>query len=253
METQETEDNYLIKDNKILDMELDEEKEYSFIKKFLAEFIGTTCLVFTLQLLQIIYRRYMIVEGPLVLASMIYLFGKVSGGHFNPAVSIPMCIRKKITLPQCFYYIGAQLLGSFVGNIVIGLITKGEISISYIIDNSNSNDDSKTKSKAWTYASCFIFEMISTFILVLVTFGSNTKENKNLSCIFIGITYYLLCSINSRISYDSLNPAMSLAAHVVLAIGYKNKKIEQIWLFIVAPIIGGIAGGFASMIFQNEY
>lgn len=253
METQETEDNYLIKDNKILDMELDEEKEYSFIKKFLAEFIGTTCLVFTLQLLQIIYRRYMIVEGPLVLASMIYLFGKVSGGHFNPAVSIPMCIRKKITLPQCFYYIGAQLLGSFVGNIVIGLITKGEISISYIIDNSNSNDDSKTKSKAWTYASCFIFEMISTFILVLVTFGSNTKENKNLSCIFIGITYYLLCSINSMISYDSLNPAMSLAAHVVLAIGYKNKKIEQIWLFIVAPIIGGIAGGFASMIFQNEY
>jgi len=253
METQETEDNYLIKDNKILDMELDEEKEYSFIKKFLAEFIGTTCLVFTLQLLQIIYRRYMIVEGPLVLASMIYLFGKVSGGHFNPAVSIPMYIRKKITLPQCFYYIGAQLLGSFVGNIVIGLITKGEISISYIIDNSNSNDDSKTKSKAWTYASCFIFEMISTFILVLVTFGSNTKENKNLSCIFIGITYYLLCSINSRISYDSLNPAMSLAAHVVLAIGYKNKKIEQIWLFIVAPIIGGIAGGFASMIFQNEY
>jgi len=253
METQETEDNYLIKDNKILDMELDEEKEYSFIKKFLAEFIGTTCLVFTLQLLQIIYRRYMIVEGPLVLASMIYLFGKVSGGHFNPAVSIPMYIRKKITLPQCFYYIGAQLLGSFVGNIVIGLITKGEISISYIIDNSNSNDDSKTKSKAWTYASCFIFEMISTFILVLVTFGSNTKENKNLSCIFIGITYYLLCSINSRISYDSLNPAMSLAAHVVLAIGYKNKQIEQIWLFIVAPIIGGIAGGFASMIFQNEY
>ena len=81
METQEIEDNDLIKENKILEMELDEEKEYSNIKKFLAEFIGTTCLAFSLQLCHMIYPSYIFAEGTLVLASMIYLFGKVSGGH----------------------------------------------------------------------------------------------------------------------------------------------------------------------------
>ena len=213
--------------------------------------------------MHLIYPNYFYTEGPLVLVSMIYLFGKVSGGHFNPAVSIPMCIRKKITLPQCFYYIGAQLLGSFVGNIVAGLISIKSLSISYIKNNTYDYYDydydydydrnNSTEITAWSYVSCFIYEMISTFILVLVIFGSYTKENKNVSGIFIGLTYYVLCSINSMISDDSFNPAMSLASHVVLAIGYKNEHFVQIWLFIIAPIIGGIAGGFAFMLFENEY
>lgn len=261
METQEIEDNDLIKENKILDMELDEEKEYSNIKKFLAEFIGTTCLAVSLQLLNLIYRDYISTDGPLILVSMIYLFGKVSGGHFNPAVSIPMCIRKKITLSQCFYYIGAQILGSFVGNIVAGLISIKSLSISHIKNNTYDYYDydydydrnNSTKITAWSYVSCFIYEMISTFILVLIIFGSYTKENKNVSGIFIGLTYYTLCSINSMISDDSFNPAISLASHVVLAIGYQNEYFVQIWLFIIAPIIGGIAGGFAFMLFEDEY
>ena len=237
-------DNFLKKDNKILDIELELEKVYSPKIKFLAELLGTTLLIFSFGFSLRLRRLYYSSEVPLILTSMMYLFGKISGGHFNPAVSIPMCLRKKISLCECFYYIGAQILGGFIANILIPLILyKADIK------DLNKIYDIIEKQIFWAYASCFIYEMLSTFIFVLVIFGSNSKEKKTESYIIIGITYYLLCS-NLRISGESLNPAMSLSSSIILAFCYKTIYLKQVWIFTLAPIIGGIAGGFAFMIFE---
>lgn len=242
-------DSFLKKDNQILDMEI--EKVYSPIKKFFAELLGTTFLIFTLLFLlslrpiRYIYQ-YNNVEAPIILTSMIYLFGKISGGHFNPAVSISMCLRKKISLCECFYYIGAQMLGGFLAYILIGLLLfRADFEeISYIYRDIEYYTDS------WSYASGFICEMISSFIFVLIIFGSNSKEKKIESYIIIGITYYLLYSFNIICSGDSLNPAMSLPYSIISAFAGRSKSLSLLWIFTLGPIIGGIAGGFAFMLFE---
>ena len=231
-------------------MELEIEKVYPPIKKFLAELLGTTFIIFTIEF--ILAKRddylYYNFEIPLILTSMIYLFGKIFGGHFNPAVSIPMCLRKKISLCECFYYIGAQILGGFISFILIGLLLFegdfGHLNSSYI------NIRRNYYKKPWLYASGFVCEMISTFIFVFVIFGSNSKEKKNESYIIIGITYYLLCIINLRFSGDSLNPAMSLPSAIILALDGESDYLSQFWIFTLGPIIGGIAGGFAFILFE---
>ena len=244
-------ENILKKDIKILDMEMELEKVYSPILKFLAELLGTTFLIFTFLLLLVFKSDYGYYnfEVPLILTTMIYLFGKISGGHFNPAVSIPMCLRKKISLCECFYYIGAQILGGFIANILIGLI-RFEAKFYKLYTSFIRTSRNHYYSQSWAYANGFICEMISSFIFVLVIFGSNPKEKKTESYIIIGITYYILCSYNIIFSGDSLNPAMSLTSEVILAFSGESIYLSQFWIFTLAPIIGGIAAGFAFMLFE---
>ena len=107
------------------------ESNISPIKKFVAELIGTAFLVFVVTGIPIfsvmdIYRYNGAFEAAFVLASMIYVFGRISGAHFNPAVSIPMLLRKKITLIECCYYIVAQIIGAFIGSVFVGLCNKGK-------------------------------------------------------------------------------------------------------------------------------
>lgn len=244
----EREDNdlFLKEDNNILNMEY--EKEYSLKHKFFAELLGTICLVFVLELdfsTDYLYREYLYMEGPLILVSMMYLFGRISGGHFNPFVSISICLRKKLPISQCICYLCAQIIGGFIGLIFFALTFYearfNRLSASYI----------RKPKEFWDYGSCFICLMISAFIYVLVIFGSSTmKENKNISYIIIGITYYLLFNFNFMASYDTLNLAKSFPSAVILAFCKIYDPIKQIWIFIFAPLIGSIAGGFTFMLFE---
>ena len=224
-------------------------KTISPIQKFVAELIGTAFLVFVVTGISIFNEGNVLgyngcFEAAFVLTSMIYIFGRISGAHFNPAVTIPMFLRKKITVIECGYYIVAQILGAFLGSIFVGLCNKG--------DFKNLAGNVINGKEGWNYFSCFFIEIILTFGLVFVIFASTIKENNfgNLTGFIVGISLYFLGITGSHVSGGSLNPARSIAPAVIMAIMGKTEPIKYLWLYIIAPIIGGILAGYLNILFE---
>ena len=229
--------------------EVKEEKTISATQKFVAEFIGTAFLVFIVTGIPVFVKGYPYVvngsfEAAFVLASMIYIFGRISGAHFNPAVTIPMFLRQKITLIECGYYIGAQISGAFLGSILVGLCNYGEFK--------NLSGNQIPGNRGWDYASCFLIEVILTFGLVFVIFASTIKANNfgNLTGFIVGITLYFLGIAGAGISGGSLNPARSIAPAILMAFKGEKEPLKDLWLYILAPIIGGICAGYLTILFE---
>ena len=232
----------------------------SLIQKCVAELIGTAFLVFIVTGIPVFSIReddyYENVvsyngcfEAAFVLASMIYVFGRISGAHFNPAVTIPMFLRKKITLIECAFYISAQIVGAFIGSIFVGLCNRGNF------DNLAGNTIESVDGddiNGWDIFSCFFIEVILTFGLVFVIFASTIKANNfgNLTGLVVGISLYFLGIAGSHVSGGSLNPARSIAPAIIMAFKGKKRPLEHLVLYIIAPIIGGIAAGYLNILFE---
>ena len=225
---------------------LDSEKIYSVNQKFFAELIGTTILIFVIELFgSIVYKNFKDTYslGPLILVPITFLFGKISGAHFNPAISLAMFLRKKIIFSELVYYIGAQILGSLIGNLFVFLCIQGDLEYMY------NNCEQFTKDlKIGAYFALLGFDVISTFIYVLVFFASNIKRKKYwaLSGSIIGITFYVVSSFGY---YVSLNPIRMFFPNIIGAIKKKG-NIGIIFIDLIGPFIGAIAAGFMSILFE---
>lgn len=222
-------------------------KSISATEKFVAELIGTAFLVFVVTGIPVFSEGGLLngaFEAAFVLTSMIYVFGRVSGAHFNPAVTIPMFLRKKITAIECCYYIFAQLIGAFLGSILVGLCHKGKFK--------NLSGNSIEADGFWDYFSCFLIEVILTFGLVFVIFASTIKENNfgNLTGFIVGISLYFLGITGASVSGGSLNPARSIAPAFIMLFSGEYEPIKQLWIYILAPIIGGICAGYLTILFE---
>ena len=230
-------------------------KPISPIQKFVAELLGTCFLVFIVTGIpvfsydededEVVYNGCF--EGAFVLTSMIYLFGRISGAHFNPAVTIPMFLRKKITTIECGYYIIAQIIGAFIGSIFVGLCKKGNFN--YLAGNCVGEEGEEN---GGDYFSAFFIEIILAFGLVFVIFASTIKANNfgNLTGLIVGISLYFLGIAGAKVSGGSLNPARSIAPAIIMAIKGENRPLKQLWIYIIAPIIGGIAAGYLTILFE---
>ena len=234
--------------NPLKDDDLLPTKTISPIQKFVAELIGTAFLVFVVTGISIFNEGNVLgyngcFEAAFVLTSMIYIFGRISGAHFNPSVTKPKKKKKKITGIECCYYIIAQLIGAFTGSFFVGLCNKGDFK--NLAGNVINGDE-------WNYFSCFFIEIILTFGLVFVIFSSTIKENNfgNLTGFIVGISLYFLGITGSHVSGGSLNPARSIAPAVIMAIMGKTEPIKYLWLYIIAPIIGGILAGYLNILFE---
>ena len=106
--------------------------------------------------------------------------------------------------------------------------------------------------KGWDYFSCFFIELILTFGLVFVIFASTIKANNfgNLTGLIVGISLYFLGITGAGVSGGSLNPARSISPAVIMAINGHTTPLKDLWLFIIAPITGGIAAGYLSILFE---
>ena len=236
-------------------VEIKDDNHYSVGQKFFSEFIGCIFLLFIGSGVGL-YTNGDIV--PVVLANgfvvgaLIYIFGRISGAHFNPSVSIPMFLRHKLTLTELIYYTIAQFSGGFVGSLFVALCNKGKFDKLSSTQISNYLKDGKDELDTWCYISAFLCEILLTFCLVMVVFGSTVKRNnfKNLTGLIIGITLTMLIFTGFNLSGASMNPVRSIPPAVYEAINKNTTAIEQIWIYIFGPITGGILASFVSLYFM---
>ncbi len=210
------------------------------MKKFFAELIGTFILVFA-GTGAVVFGGGTADAGHVIIAlafglsivAAAYSVGAVSGAHLNPAVSIAMFVNKRINAKDLGIYIIAQILGAIFASIcVFFLVVNSGMSVAEIGLGTNS------LAAGVTPLGGFLFETVATFIFVLVilTITSESKGNGKIAGLVIGLTLALLVLVGLNITGLSVNPARSLAP--ALFVG--GDALKQVWIFILAPIVGGL-------------
>lgn len=200
------------------------------IGTFLLVFLGTGAVLFTGDLLPIA------VMFGLALAIGIYTVGQVSGGHFNPAVTIAMFVAKRIEAVEGLLYIISQFIGALLATLSVkGLLqlvnSTGKTQV--VLTNLGQNNTQLLGN--W---GSFLFEAILTFIflLVILTVTSKKYNQGKLNGIIIGSTLSALVAFGLNITGTGVNPARSFAPAVFAG----GDALKVVWVFLLAPVIGAI-------------
>ena len=216
-------------------------------KTYLAEFIGTMVLVAIACGVAAIVgcadaagKVATSLSFGLVIVAMAYSIGNISGCHINPAVSVAMLINKKITWKEFFGYIVSQILGAFVGALIVALFSGGFENIAGCVNGTAGIEILGYGETAALFVALGV-EIVLTFVFVIAILGVTSKsENGAVSGLVIGGALTLVHLIGTSLTGTSVNPARSIGPAIVNAFGGSLTGLSQIWIFIVGPMIGGI-------------
>jgi len=216
-------------------------------KKYLAEFIGTMVLVAIACGVAAVVgcadaagKVATSLTFGLVIVAMAYSIGNISGCHINPAVSIAMLINKKISLKDFFGYIISQILGAFVGALIVALFSGGFENIAGCVNGTAGIELIGYGETAALFVALGV-EIILTFVFVIAILGVTSKsENNAVTGLVIGGALTLVHLIGTSLTGTSVNPARSIGPAIVNAFGGDLTGLSQIWIFIVGPLVGGI-------------
>jgi aquaporin Z len=173
-----------------------------------------------------------------------YAFGHVSGGHFNPAVSIGLAAAKRFEWREVPGYVVAQLLGAVVAVLALWGIQAGrpggfDISQGAFASNAYGQDVDGNGRFFYDLGSAAFAEVLLTALFVIIILGATTKmATAGAAGLAIGLTLALIHLISIPITNTSVNPARSFGP----AVFEGGVALEQLWLFIVAPIVGAVIG-----------
>lgn len=199
------------------------------MKKYISEFVGTFVLTLVACGVAVVTGANVVATSlafGLVIVAMAYSIGNVSGCHINPAVSLAMFLSKRMSAKEFLYYVLAQIAGAFLGSTVLGLLLKN-----FKVLGANSYG-SGFASTVWI---ALAVEVILTFIFVTVILSVTAKkEHSNIAGLVIGLTLTLVHLVGIPFTGTSVNPARSLAPAVLQC----GTALKQVWVFIVAPLIG---------------
>lgn len=217
------------------------------MKKFFAEFIGTFWLVLGGCGSAVLACNFpdagigflgVALAFGLTIISIAYALGHISGAHLNPAVTIGLFIGGRISAKDVLPYIIAQVIGGIAAAGVLYLIVTGNGSD---IGGFAANGYGEHSPGKYSVTAAFLTETVLTFIFLIVILGATDRKSPNgFAGIAIGLTLTLIHLISIPVTNTSVNPARSISQ--ALFVG--DWAIGQLWLFIVAPIIGAILAGF---------
>ncbi len=216
-------------------------------QKLLAEFLGTMVLVLMgcgsavisgangtsgVGILGIAFAF-----GLSVLA-MAYAIGHISGCHINPAISIGMVAAGRMRASECIGYVIVQILGAIAGAGVLYLIASGKPGYDLAVTGLGQNGYGTGSPQKYDLLSGFIAEFVFTAIFLLVIFGSTSSKNIHggFAGLAIGLSLVLIHIVGIPVTGVSVNPARSIGPAIFVG----GEAIAQLWLFIVAPILGAI-------------
>lgn len=177
----------------------------------------------------------------LTVLTMAYAVGHVSGGHFNPAVSIGLWAGGRLQASQLPAYIAAQLLGGLAAGGVLYLIASGHAGFD-VSAGFASNGYGEHSPGGYSLLAAAVSEVVMTAFFLLIILGSTSKRAPvGFAPVPIGLALTLIHLVSIPVTNTSVNPARSTG--VALYAG--GWAIDQLWLFWVAPIVGALLGALA--------
>ena len=220
------------------------------IRKFAAEFLGTAILVFLAVGAATLMFGFKFDGGSvaagvvatalafgLTLLALVYLIGPVSGSHVNPAVTIGALLTGRISLLEATGYWVAQFAGGIVGALALwGTFTTSPL-YHRTITGLGADGYGKQSMIRIGVGGAFIFEVILTAIFVFIVLRvTSATANAATAAIAIGLTLTVVHLVGIPVTGTSVNPARSLGPALVVG----GTALSQVWLFIVAPLVGGV-------------
>jgi aquaporin Z len=184
----------------------------------------------------------------LTVLTMAYAVGHISGGHFNPAVTIGLWAGGRFKAADVLPYIIAQVIGAVVAAAILYLIASGKPG--WIAGGFASNGYGDLSPGKYGLGACFVGEVVATFFFLFVIIGSTSKGAAvGFAGIPIGLCLTLIHLVMIPVTNTSVNPARSTGP----ALFAGGAHIAQLWLFWVAPLIGAaLAGFFTRWLYQSE-
>jgi aquaporin Z len=229
--------------------------EIAPMKKYIAELIGTMVLVLmgcgsaviAGQILGVQYAYIGIALAfGLAVLTMVYALGGISGCHINPAISISMLIAGKLSVKDTIFYVVFQCIGAIIGAGILYTIALGN-PLYRLATGLGQNGYGTASLGGYSLTAVLITEVVLTFIFVLVVHGStHERAPKGFAGISIGLSLVLMHIVAIPIDGTSVNPARSLGPAVFVG----GTALSQLWVFWVAPIIGGIIAAVVWKLFK---
>jgi aquaporin Z len=171
-----------------------------------------------------------------------YAFGPISGGHFNPAVSLGLWAGGRFPASQLLPYIAAQLVGAVVAAAVLYMIATGKAGFD-LKGGFASNGYGEHSPGKYSLGAALITEVIMTFMFLMIILGTTHKRaSPGFAGLAIGLALVLIHLISIPVTNTSVNPARSTGP--ALFVG--GWAIEQLWMFWVAPVVGAVFAGWVS-------
>lgn len=222
-------------------------------KKFIAEMIGTMVLVLMGCGAAVFNGGATSVAAVLTIAfafglsvvAMAYTIGGVSGCHINPAITLGVWLSGRMKSSEAIVYWIAQVVGAFIGSAIIYALVTGSDRLATCATTTGANSFAEGNG-----LSAFIAEAVFTFIFVLVVLGTTAKEQgaPKFAGLIIGLTLVLCHIVCIPITGTSVNPARSIAP----AVFEGGVALSQLWLFIVAPLVGAALSAVVWKVFEKK-
>lgn len=221
------------------------------MKKLIAETLGTFTLVFfgcgaavlagagTVGLDAVGQLGVSFAFG-LAIVAMAYGIGPVSGCHVNPAVSFGAFVSGRMSAGEMVQYWIAQFLGAVLGAGVLYLIASGRAEYNLATNGLGANGWGPGYLGEYSLMAALIFEVVATFLFVTVILGATQKAaSAAMAGLAIGLTLVVIHIVGIQVTGVSVNPARSFGPAVFVG----GAAISQLWLFIIAPLVGAALAG----------
>ena len=185
----------------------------------------------------------------LAVVAMAYTIGPISGCHINPAISIAMLAAKKMSGKDTIGYVLGQCAGAVLAAGLLYVISVGGAGFEMNEWGLGSNGWGEGYGANYDMTTAFIVEFVFTFLFLMVVFGTTAKEaSPQMAGLAIGVSLVLIHLVLIPITGTSVNPARSLGP----ALFAGGAALSQLWLFIIAPIAGGLLAALVRNVFLND-
>lgn len=180
--------------------------------------------------------------------TMAYAVGHVSGGHFNPAVTVGLCTARRFLGRDLIPYVLAQLAGAIVGAGILYVIASGKVGFD-VNSGFASNGYDRYSPGGYSLTAALTAEVVATFFFLIIILGAtNKRAPQALAGVAIGLALTLIHLVTIPVTNTSVNPARSTGPAIFVG----GWAIRQLWLFWLAPIIGAALAGVAYRFLAEE-